>query len=298
MILSPEEIEKRVADSYELPNKVLEQVADPIVSVRTSTYNHAPYIKQCIEGVLMQKTTFPFEFIIGEDFSTDGTRDIVFEYAKRYPNIIRVVSADYNVGSKANGQRCIQRCRGKYIAICEGDDYWIDPLKLQRQVEFLETHSDYSMCFHNAFIYYVQQHNTKLFNHFTDDCDLSMHDAIHFWHVPTASILIRKEEVYYPNWLVRIYCGDYPLIIYACHKGKIRCFHNIMSVYRVNTIGTSATSQVLKRIIFTSEQKILLLKSFDKGTNQKYHNDIESKIEELQDEIKFQKIKCSKNNLD
>ena len=78
MILSPEEIEKRVADSYELPNKVLEQVADPIVSVRTSTYNHAPYIKQCIEGVLMQKTTFPFEFIIGEDFSTDGTRYIVF----------------------------------------------------------------------------------------------------------------------------------------------------------------------------------------------------------------------------
>ena len=108
MILSSEEIEKRVADSYELPNEVLKEIPEPMVSVRTSTYNHGPYIKQCIEGVLMQKTSFPFEYIIGEDFSTDETREIVFEYAKKYPQIIRVVTADYNVGSKANGQRCIQ----------------------------------------------------------------------------------------------------------------------------------------------------------------------------------------------
>lgn len=138
MALSQEEIEKRVGDSYELPNNVLNAVPEPMVTVRTSTYQHAPYIKECIEGVLMQKTDFPIEFIIGEDYSTDGTREIVFEYAEKYPDIIRVFTADYNVGSKANGQRCIRASRGKYMAICEGDDYWTDPLKLQKQVDILE----------------------------------------------------------------------------------------------------------------------------------------------------------------
>jgi glycosyltransferase involved in cell wall biosynthesis len=148
MILNTEEIERRIHDSYELPNNVLQAVPHPMVTVRTSTYQHGPFIQDCIEGVLMQKTNFPIEFIIGEDFSTDGTRDIVFEYAKRYPDIIRVITADYNVGSKANGRRCIQASRGKYMALCEGDDYWTDPLKLQKQVDFLEVNSDCSLCFH------------------------------------------------------------------------------------------------------------------------------------------------------
>src|SRR5690606_19306327 len=99
MVLSAEELKKRVKDSYELPNNVLRLIDEPLVTVRTSTYQHGPYIGRCIEGVLMQKTTFPFEFIIGEDCSTDGTREIVFEYAKKFSDRIRVITADYNVGS-------------------------------------------------------------------------------------------------------------------------------------------------------------------------------------------------------
>lgn len=143
MVLTEKEIERRVRDSYELPNNVLDAVREPLVTVRTSTFQHGPYIKECIEGVLMQRTSFPFEFIIGEDFSTDGTREIVFEYAKKYPDIIRVVTADYNVGGKANGRRCIKLSRGRYISACEGDDFWTDPHKLQKQVDFLEQHKDY-----------------------------------------------------------------------------------------------------------------------------------------------------------
>lgn len=146
MVIDVAEIEKRVNDSYELPNSVIAVVQQPLVTVRTSTYQHGAFIRQCIEGVLMQKTAFPFEFIIGEDFSTDGTRQIVFEYAQRYPNVIRVITADYNVGMKANGTRCMRRARGKYIALCEGDDYWTDPLKLQKQVDFLEANLEYSVC--------------------------------------------------------------------------------------------------------------------------------------------------------
>jgi len=157
MTTNKENIEKKIRDSYELPNKVLEIMPNPMVTVRTSTYQHAHYIKQCIEGVLMQKTTFSVEFIIGEDFSTDGTRKIVFEYAKKYPDRIRVMTADYNVGSKANGRRCIQASRGKYMAICEGDDYWTDPYKLQKQVDFLEANPDYGLIHTEGDYYYTKK---------------------------------------------------------------------------------------------------------------------------------------------
>ena len=122
MLGSTEEIEKRVCDSYILPNQVVKSIPEPVVTVRTITYQQASYIEQCIQGVLMQKTNFPFEYIIGEDFSTDGTREIVFEYAEKYPEKIRVITADYNVGN-ANSRRCNRISRGKYIALCEGDDY-------------------------------------------------------------------------------------------------------------------------------------------------------------------------------
>jgi glycosyltransferase involved in cell wall biosynthesis len=106
------------------------------------TYNHAPYIAQAIEGVLQQKTDFPFELVIGEDCSTDGTRKIVFEYQKKYRDIIRVITTDKNVGMRKNGYRTTKACRGKYIAFCEGDDYWHRPDKLQLQVNYMESHPE------------------------------------------------------------------------------------------------------------------------------------------------------------
>ncbi len=112
---------------------------DPLVSVMMATYNHAaPYIGQAIEGVLSQKTSFPIELVIGEDQSTDATRQIVLDYANQHPSIIRVVSSESNVGARRNGWRTHWSCRGKYLAICEGDDYWHDPLKLEKQIKMLE----------------------------------------------------------------------------------------------------------------------------------------------------------------
>ncbi len=114
----------------------------PLVSVKMITYNHEPYIRQAIEGVLSQKTNFPFELVIGEDCSTDGTREIVFDYAKRYPDIIHVITSEFNVGMKANGKRTFDACKGKYIAYCEGDDYWNRDDKLQKQVNYMESHPE------------------------------------------------------------------------------------------------------------------------------------------------------------
>lgn len=147
--LTQTEITRRIDMSYERANHVCSSIPEPMLSVRIVTYQHVNYIAECIDNVLCQQTNFPFEIVIGEDFSTDGTREIVFDYADRYPDKIRVITADMNVGVKANGQRVRKACRGKYIALLEGDDYWCDPLKLQKQVDFLEANPAYSLCYHD-----------------------------------------------------------------------------------------------------------------------------------------------------
>jgi glycosyltransferase involved in cell wall biosynthesis len=118
---------------------------NPLVSAHMITYNHEPYIAQAIEGVMIQETDFPIELVIGEDCSTDRTREIVLDYQEKYPEIIRVITSKVNVGAHQNSLRTQKACRGKYIAFCEGDDYWTDPLKLQKQVELLETNPDYGL---------------------------------------------------------------------------------------------------------------------------------------------------------
>lgn len=120
-------------------------VREPVVSVEMITYNHEPYIAQAIEGVLQQEVDFPYELVISEDCSTDATHEIVLEYQKKYPDIIRVITSDKNVGASKNSIRNLKACRGKYIAYCEGDDYWHHPEKLQKQVNFLESNPDYGM---------------------------------------------------------------------------------------------------------------------------------------------------------
>lgn len=113
---------------------------EPLASVKMTTYNHAPYITQAIEGVLLQRTTFPIELVIGEDCSTDHTRDIVLDYQRKHPDIIRVIAWRQNVGGIRNGLHVDRACRGKYIAFCDGDDFWHHPQKLQMQVDYLEGH--------------------------------------------------------------------------------------------------------------------------------------------------------------
>ena len=117
-------------------------MTEPLISVGMITFNHAPYIARAIEGVVKQSTGVSFELVIGEDCSTDGTRDLVIEYQKKYRDIIRVVTSETNVGMRNNAMRTIMACRGKYIAFCEGDDYWHRSDKLQKQIAYLETHSE------------------------------------------------------------------------------------------------------------------------------------------------------------
>jgi len=128
----------------------------PFVSVGMITYNHEDYIGRAIEHVAGQETSFPIELIIGEDCSTDRTREIVFEYQRKYPDLIRIITSESNVGMRRNGLRTYEAARGKYIAFCEGDDYWHHPRKLQTQVDFLESNPEYGLVCSNARSYTVE----------------------------------------------------------------------------------------------------------------------------------------------
>ena len=133
---------------------------NPLVSVKMITYNHRPYIAQAIEGVVKQETEYPFELIIGEDCSTDSTREIVFDYQKRYPHIVRVITSAKNVGAKRNSFRTNKACRGKYIAFCEGDDYWHRSDKLKLQIGYLEAHPKYGLVYSDYNCHFVERQKT------------------------------------------------------------------------------------------------------------------------------------------
>lgn len=273
MGLSQKEIEKRISDSYELPNNVLETVLEPMVTVRTSTYQHCSFIKDCIEGVLMQETDFPIEFIIGEDFSTDGTREIVLEYAEKYPEIIRVFTADYNVGSKANGLRCIRSARGKYMALCEGDDYWTDPLKLQKQIEYMEKNSNCSMTTHSALVSLELNLSNEIIKPYDKDAILPSKALIsrNIRSLPTASKVFRTDIVKeMPDWLFSAPVGDHYLMLLAITEGYVYYFDTSMSVYRRSANSWSGRPKKLDWFINHHRKHMNSLNLFNIDTNGEY----------------------------
>ena len=250
-----------------------------MVTVRCITYNHEPYIRDCLEGFVMQKTNFRFEAIVHDDASTDGTAEIIKEYAAKYPDIIKSIFETENQYSKKDGSLdrvMLSHTRGKYVALCEGDDYWIDPLKLQKQMDFMESHPDYSMCAHNAVVYYQDNSTIESFANISQDFDLTAHDAIHRWIIPTASIMVRSEFIPYPKWLARIYSGDYALILRAYNGGNIHVMRDYMSVYRKNLSGNSVSSHLTDGYVYA--QHNILLESFNKGTNGKYDKEISERM--------------------
>lgn len=244
--------------TYELPNNVLNAVPEPLVSVRTSTYNHEKYIGQCIEGVLMQKTTFPFEYIIGEDCSTDGTMAIVTAYAQKHPDVIRVVTDDVNVGMRDNGLRCIDRCRGKYMAICEGDDWWTDPYKLQKQVDFLESHPDYMMCVTGYSTFRMKDRVVKEGKLRSTGRDISLRSLMRKNTIGTLTVVYRRDVLAQFEEEVRplmpsFRMGDLPLWIYMASKGRIHELPYSTAMYRILEDSVSHSTDFSRRYSFHVE---------------------------------------------
>ena len=215
-----------------------------MVTIRCITYNHEPYIRECLEGFVMQKTNFRFEAIVHDDASTDGTAAIIAEYAEKYPDIIKPLYETENQYSKRDGSlRRIMNAHmhGKYVAMCEGDDYWIDPLKLQKQVDFLETNPDYSMCFHSAKIECTDKSRIDKYNHLENiqQREYTPEDLINSYYAQTATLILKKDVITNLPSHQYFYYGDVVLITNCFKYGKVFGFNNQMSVYRVNINGVS-----------------------------------------------------------
>jgi len=227
-------------EEYGGTNKPVNKII-PLVSVVTITYQHVPYIRQCLDGILMQKTDFPYEIIIGEDGSTDGTREICIEYANKYPDKIRLFLRDRKLTQyvtkdgrtiRFNGHFAIAAARGKYVAFCEGDDYWVNQNKLQMQVNQLDKDKECVLCGHNAIV--VDQYGTPLyaFSNINRSKYVSSKEIIKKWIIPTCSILYRQEQFEMPSWALDVPNSDIIIQLMLSFKGKVYYFNNSMGAYR------------------------------------------------------------------
>lgn len=222
----------------------------PKVSVCVPTFNHEKFIAQTIEGALMQKTDFEFEIIIGDDGSTDNSPKIIAEYAQKHPNLIRAFLHKENLGPKEprefagrnNVLMLLKACQGDYVALCEGDDYFTDPLKLQKQADFMDANPDFAICHHQMKVIYEDNSPSHFFNPADQKIDSTIEDILEDrWFIATASTFYRNifRENDFVEWHSRAAAGDWALVIQLAATGKIHYIPEPMGVYRKHRGGLS-----------------------------------------------------------
>ena len=257
---------------------------DVLVSVHMITFNHEQYIGQAIDGVLFQKTTFKFELVIGEDCSTDKTANIVKEYSNKYPHIIKARCNTKNMGSLNNSLNVFGICTGKYLALCEGDDYWTDPNKLQKQVDFLEANDDYAICFHKTDCI-NNETKEQLFEQpsIVENTIYEFTDFIKFNPIATASVLFERKYIeQLPIWFDKAIFGDLTLylIILLNSKKKAVCLNDTMSVYRIHSKGVHGNAHLSKKGLIKAYKEHIVFWIFIKKhlMNNAYGSDIKKTI--------------------
>ena len=212
---------------------------NPMLSVFMITYNHEKYIKQALDGILMQKVNFPYEIIIGDDCSQDNTQNILKEFKKKYPLKIKLLLHKENIGIKENVNSVWRECSGKYIASCEGDDFWIDEYKLQKQVQFLEKNPQYIGTTHKFQI--VDEKNKKIdkeLKHYFSGRIYNLSHAKDFLMPGQTATLVYRNILKdnFRNFELLENCeanGDRKLSLFLSLFGEIYCFDEVMSAYRV-----------------------------------------------------------------
>lgn len=226
-----------------------------MVSICMVTYNQEKYIAQAIDSILMQKVNFDYEIVIGEDFSTDRTREIVLDYKAKYPNQIKLLLQDNNIGLVKNFIATLIACTGKYIAILEGDDYWTDSSKLQKQVDFLEENPDYGLV-HTAIKIYNQNKNKMLKGDFGNAAN-TFNDLLIKNEIYPLTVLFRNDLV--KSYLSKFYLEsltwktlDYPIWLWIAFKSKIKYFSDCTAVYRLAENSLSRPQCIKDKIAFTN----------------------------------------------
>jgi glycosyltransferase involved in cell wall biosynthesis len=220
---------------------------DAFVSIIMITYQHGLFLKQAIEGVLMQKTNFDFKLFIGDDYPTEESITIVEAFLKDFPTKIAYLKREINLGPQPNFLDLYARTEGsKYIALCEGDDFWTDPLKLQKQVDFLEQNDDFSLVFHETEVQFHQAKQAAYWLNKDIEKDVfTIKDLVgedEIWFMATTSTCYRRSSVgVFPTWFYQSKSGDIPMQILTARYGKIKFLNEPMAVYRKHFGGVSLT---------------------------------------------------------
>lgn len=265
------------------------------VSVLVATYNQRDYIKDCLNGILSQKTTFGFEVLVNDDCSTDGTTEILQEYEKKYPNLVKPVYQEENQYSKGTVRMLddllVPLAQGKYIAICEGDDYWINDNKLQMQYDYMEANPDCTFCFTDAYIYDCTINKMlpffKQFNQPKQDEDkilvenerITLAEMLRVSFIPTASYFypIKNYEKFPNEYYKNIVAGDRQKTLFSIALGYGHYIKEKTCVYRFRAKG-SVMAQMLQyspEKIFN--QNVIMLEFYEdvnKTTGYKYDKEI------------------------
>lgn len=235
----------------------------PVVSVVMITYGHQNFIEEAIEGVLMQKTTFDYELIISNDSSPDNTDCLVNEILKNNPksSLINYISHEKNLGMIANFISTLKIARGKYIAICEGDDYWIDPLKLQKQVDFLEENPDFGLVHTSNKVFIQKTQEFALQSREVSDVE-NIFERMLFDSNPicTLTACFRKNILfeYLENKDVdrdAFLLNDYPIWLYFAKNSKVKFINDVTGVYRISEESASQSVNPIKKIAFVENVK-------------------------------------------
>ena len=249
------------------------------VSVLCLVYNHEKTVERCLHSLLNQKTSFKYEVIVHDDCSSDNSVNLIKQLEERYyPKLVPIYQKEnqYSKGISITEDIFTQVAKGKYYAICEGDDYWCDENKLQLQFDFMENHPTTSLCTHNTRIHFLNSNRKDtLFNNWDNIHFLDEYDVFKDWKVHTSSYFYRKEYMHRPEFARKYYFGDYTMLTNFFSKGDVVCLPNIMSVYNAgNNNGVvyanynSGSEKAIKAIV--SEKDYLT--RFDDFTNGKYHH--------------------------
>ncbi len=243
----------------------------PKLSVIIITYNHEKYIKECLDSILSQKTDFDLEILLGEDDSEDRTREICIEYAEKYPEKISLFLHDRNNVIYVNGKPTgnynfiysITKARGEYIAICEGDDYWIDDCKLQKQVDALEKHKEHSICFHDVVECYEDSKKSNFLACKKQKEVTLLQDILQRNYIPTCSVVFRNQNITnIPHWFVKSMAGDWLLHLINAQYGSILYIDKVMGVHRIHQGCIWSSNTHIKNILTSLEIYDLLEENF------------------------------------
>ncbi len=266
----------------------------PLLTVCLLTYNHSKFIDKAIEGVLTQKVNFLFEIVIADDYSTDGARDILQNYKAKYPDKIKLILQQKNVGAVQNWIDLITYPTTKYIAYFEGDDYWIDEHKLQKQVDFLESNEDYSICYTNG--YFIKENEnfelveTNIVNNKNKPSNtINQTELLSKNCVLTLTVVFRNNNINIPNWIRKVLLVDWSFFILLSLNGKIMYLKDITAIYRMHNNGIFSMLGNKKQLIAYINSGEIIKKNLPTNLSKQMQAGQKNRVSELINIFKVEK---------